>query len=610
MNRIVSARAFGAELRRRKVWRTAAAYASVALVIALAVAELYDVLLLPDWTPRLVILLLAAGLPIALALSWSYELKPEERPAAVPLVVPPGREVVTSAEAAYDIAEQPGVVVLPFDNLSPDPAEAYFSDGLTEEIIATLSTVRGLRVISRNSAMALKATQKDTRTIGRELGVRYVLEGSVRKAGDALRITAQLIDAATDGHIWSRRFDGTLAEIFDVQDSVARSLAEALRLELPAASAGGSAASRIPDARAYEAYLRAKQLVWDFSPSSLARARRELLNGLEIIGPNPLFHAGLAQVDWALYDSGAEHEAAVLDRGEAHAAKALELDPSLPEAWLGRGLIRYKRGDMGGYLRDGLRAVELGGAGEMSCGLAFTLAEVGLMDLARAYSRSGLARDPLFILPHLFQASVEFLDGRRDDALRRIRDARQRFAPDDALGGWWHAQMAAHAGALEEARSVASAVIEFDQVPLMSAFCRLLLCSLDGDRAGVLAVLNETSLRDAATTDEYYPIFLADTLAPVGEHAEALRWIESAVGWGFTNHVYLEHHDRFVEPLRAAPRFRVLMDAARRKQAEIAAGLAGARIPSDPTRASPTPQERAEIAETALRSPRKGGSRD
>jgi hypothetical protein len=102
----------------------------------------------------------------------------------------------------------------------------------------------------------------------------------------------------------------------------------------------------------------------------------------------------------------------------------------------------------------------------------------------------------------------------------------------------------------------------------------------------VLRVLDETSLRDVAMTDEYFPVFLADMLAPVGEHDEALQWIESAVGWGFTNHVYLEHHDRFVEPLRAASRFGVLMDAARRKQAEIASSLEDVRIPSDPSGAN------------------------
>ena len=128
--------------------------------------------------------------------------------------------------------DAPFIAVLPFTNMSPDPENEYFSDGLTEEIIADLSKIRALRVISRTSIMRLKGTDKDLKTIGRELNARYLLEGSVRKAGHSLRITAQLIDAADDVHLWADKYSGSLEDVFDIQERVSRAIVKALHVTL------------------------------------------------------------------------------------------------------------------------------------------------------------------------------------------------------------------------------------------------------------------------------------------------------------------------------------------------------------------------------------------
>jgi len=155
-------------------------------------------------------------------------------------------------------ARRHAILVLPFANLSPDPENEFFSDGLTEEIITDLSRVKALSVISRTSAMQFKGTSKDVRTIGRELGVGYVLTGSVRKAGQSLRIAAQLIDASNDAQLWGDKYGGTVDEVFDVQERVSRSIVAALEVELTPAEDVRLSDRPIRDPRAFEAYLKAK----------------------------------------------------------------------------------------------------------------------------------------------------------------------------------------------------------------------------------------------------------------------------------------------------------------------------------------------------------------
>ena len=142
------------------------------------------------------------------------------------------RTAITRVTTGQPIGEEASIVVLPFDNLSPDPDNAFFADGLTEEIITDLSKVGALRVISRNSAMQLKKRAKDTRTIGLELNVRYVLEGSVRRAGQALRVTAQLVDASTDRQLWAEKFNGSLEDVFAIQEKLSRAIVDALKVKL------------------------------------------------------------------------------------------------------------------------------------------------------------------------------------------------------------------------------------------------------------------------------------------------------------------------------------------------------------------------------------------
>jgi adenylate cyclase len=262
---------------------------------------------------------------------------------------------------APEKSQRTSVVVLPFDNLSPDPGDAYFSDGLTEEIITNLAYLRSLRVISRSTAMVLKDTQKDVRTIGRDLDVEYVLEGSVRKAGDSLRITAQLIDARSDEHVWAERHEGTIGDIFEVQERIAKRIVHALKLKLSPAEESRLVDRPIADPKAYDIWILAMHEGRKFSQEGTQRGIQLAERALEMMGDNARVYASLGYLYYTAYDVAVWHQDEALDRAERYASQALELDPTLPLALFAKGLVRYKRGDIPGFVRHARPAAKLGG---------------------------------------------------------------------------------------------------------------------------------------------------------------------------------------------------------------------------------------------------------
>src|SRR6516165_2621039 len=200
----------------------------------------------------------------------------------------------TAAEPSAPVAEQPSLAVLPFLNLSGDPEQEYFADGMVEEIITALSRIRRLFVTARNSSFAYKGQNVDIKRVGHELGVRYVLEGSVRRSANRVRITAQLIDVSTGAHLWADHFDGPLEDVFDLQDKVASSVAGVIEPALQEAETARSTGRPTTDLTAYDLYLRASSLVW-----SSARQIPEALGLLEqAIARDPLYGPALA---WAAF---------------------------------------------------------------------------------------------------------------------------------------------------------------------------------------------------------------------------------------------------------------------------------------------------------------------
>ena len=312
------------DLKRRNVFRVGVAYAIVGWLLVEVASVVLPTFEAPEWVMQVFTFLIVLGLPIALVLAWAFELTPggitrDQGASAEPEQTPKTSEKTPTAEPT---APGKSIAVLPFVNMSSDPEQEYFSDGLTEEILNLLAKVPGLKVIARTSSFAFKGKNEDVRSIGQALDVNTVLEGSVRKSGDRVRVTTQLIEVSDGAHLWSESYDREMTDIFDVQDSVASAILQALRVHVGASPTRGRPTE---NTEAYALFLKARAAMNRMDASNAA----DLL--MEAVELDPSFaeaHEQLAYVYWwqeGTYLSAADAATRMHDA----AAKALAIDPNL-----------------------------------------------------------------------------------------------------------------------------------------------------------------------------------------------------------------------------------------------------------------------------------------
>src|SRR6516164_4529176 len=264
------------------------------------------------------------------------EVEPEKSATVTAAAEP--HPAAESDRASLPLPDKPSIAVLPFANMSGDPEREYFADGMVEEIITALSRIRWLFVTARNSSFAYKGQNVDVKRVGRELGVRYVLEGSVRKSGDRVRITAQLIDAGTGAHLWADHFDGPLEDVFELQDKVASSVAGVIEPALQEAEVARLTGRPTTDLTAYDLYLRARAMVW-----SSAREIPEALGLLEqAITRDPRYGPALAWAAFCYYrlllDGRSDDPAVDCLKGADFAQRALKIAGDDPDVIVNAGL--------------------------------------------------------------------------------------------------------------------------------------------------------------------------------------------------------------------------------------------------------------------------------
>jgi adenylate cyclase len=325
-------RTFIFELRRRKVIRVALVYILIAWVTIQVVDTTFEHLPLPTGSATLVIVLLLIGFPLALVLAWAYELTPGGLVRDVPIQDQPGQDQPGAGQSGTDepVPPETSIAVLPFMDMSPDRDQAYFCDGVAEEIINTLTQVGDLHVASRTSSFRFKGQAMDIADIARKLRVKTVLEGSVRKAQEKLRITAQLVDAVSGFQLWSGRYDRSIEDIFSIQDEIARNIAEVLEVKLTPCKCVST-----QNVDAYEYYLQGWNYFHRTGPKNMAMARRLFSRAIELDPAFAKAWAGLADsygFDYLYYSADPKN----LDEAGRAGKKALELAPELAETHTSR----------------------------------------------------------------------------------------------------------------------------------------------------------------------------------------------------------------------------------------------------------------------------------
>jgi TolB-like protein/lipoprotein NlpI len=520
-----SASSFFEQLKRRKVVRMAVAYAVVAWLLLQLADVLVPALNLPGWTIRLVTLLLILGFPVALIASWFVEpantgSAPEEEsaPSATAPVVP----------AAAPATSMPSIAVLPFADLSQTRDQEHFTDGLAEELLNLLSGVTGLRVIARTSSFAFKARAATIAQIARELDVNHVLEGSVRSAGERLRITAQLVRAADSSHVWSQTYDRNLTDIFAVQDDIAAAVTRELCDRLLPARTSPVAVGHEPtatamtrDSEAYDQYLRgrfhANRRTGEGYVQAIACLRRA-------VALDSGFAPAWAALGWACLlqaDQGYTDAKRGFADGRAAVQRGLELDPELVEAHTALAWIAIAHDWDWNAARlaiDRALAAEPSNAHALMVQgvLEYTLAR---HDAAQRSLEASLTRDPLRPITYQFIGRNFTNSGRFAEAEAAFRRELELDPGREAVH-YFIARSLLYAGRVDEA--LREAALEKD--PVWALLGRSLCLHTSGDDAGSRRALDELSARFADVSA--YQV--AEAYGWRGDVDDAFKWLDIA----------------------------------------------------------------------------------
>jgi TolB-like protein len=413
---------FFSELKRRNVYKVAVAYIVAGWALSQGIAQVFPVFDVPIWVIRLLVLLIIVGLPVALVLAWMFEITPqglkrtETADAAgqqsksrawiyVALIGAAvsvalfflGRYTAPSQKEAAGAAEK-SIAILPFENLSEEKGNAYFAEGVQDEILTRLAKIADLKVISRTSTQRFKSSPDNLREVAKQLGVANILEGSVQKAADQVRVNVQLVNALTDAHLWAETYDRKLTDIFGVESEIAKAIAEALQAKLTGGEQRALAVKPTNNSEAYDAYLRglAFEARASSAPEELQKAVRFYEQAVQLDPAFALAWARLSRANAHVYFDGLDRTPARRDAAERALNTAQKLQPNSPETLLARAYYQYW------VLRDyELAKVTFGrvrellpGSSDVPAALALIARRQGHWDESVAYWEQTLVLDP------------------------------------------------------------------------------------------------------------------------------------------------------------------------------------------------------------------------
>lgn len=444
------------------------------------------------------------------------------------------------------------ILVAPIDDKNIEADSGYVADGLTEEIIIELSKHDSFRVISYASAMRLKGKGEVLQDTARELDVDYILEGSIRRNGDNLRVILQLRHVDASEAQWSERYSGTLAELFDMNHKVAMTVSE--QLTQRASPPPPARKENLEDSRAVESYLRARYEMYQFSREGLQQAEQHLRNGLDVAGPNIRLLATLGHVYARHSEIGLDPKGQLLAKASDCATAIFELDPDSPLGYALLGQVHFHSGALRSAREPLERSVEARATDpDTNLMLGYLYALIGRNKQASDIFAAALATDPLTPINHCMPGFVALMEGRNSDALPHYRQF-FRMDPYNAFASWSLAYVLLRNGEIGEASNVVYELRLNHPNSIMTQLAEAILSGIRGDGESARKAIT-SELRQAARDSELFSREVTHCLALIGEIDEALDWFENTVRIGNINYPFWAEHNDWVDSMRNTRRF-------------------------------------------------------
>ncbi len=572
---------FFAELKRRNVYKVAVAYAVVGWLLVQVTTQVFPIFEIPNWALRLIVLAIIIGFPIALVLAWAFELTPEgikhtedvdlsdqraskkrtwiyvtliggALSAALFFV---GRLSVPGSGASPAVLPEKSIAVLPFENQNRDPDTDYLCDGIPESIINSLSELPRLKVMSRNSVFHYKGKEPDAQTVGKELKVQTLLTGRVRQRGDSLTIGVELINAQDNSQLWGQQYSRKLADVFAVQEEIAKEVSDKLRLKLTGTEKEQLAKRPTENLKAFQYYMQGRAAAQRRTNADLLASVSYYEKALQEDGKYALAYAGLADAyaNLGYYGSIAPIEGR--RKAEEAARKALELDDKLAEAHAALGLtyIGFAPSDFS------IGDKELGHAIELSPNLAVAHYNLGLsfirqgrLDEASAELMKARALDPLssviaraVVIPYYFKRDY----GRAFELLRQANE----LGP--ALSATWEIGLFIRSGSIKEAFAEIEKAKDARRNDPLLIYSAGMAYAASGKRAEALQSIKELEAIAGSSLSTAH--WIAKIYATLNDKENAFSWLERGLATGALGVFYKD--EPVWDPIRDDPRFEELV---------------------------------------------------
>jgi TolB-like protein/Tfp pilus assembly protein PilF len=580
-------RYFFSELKRRNVYKVAIAYIVGGWALSQGIAQVFPVFDVPNWAIRLFVMLIIAGLPVALVLAWMFELTPQgikrtETADAMPAATRRKKHVwiyvvvvgvlmsiglfllgrysaVNGAPRQSEAATVPGksIAVLPFDNLSRDPDNAYFAEGVQDEILTRLAKIGDLKVISRTSTEKYKSAPANLREIAQQLGVAHIVEGSVQKANDQVRVNVQLINALTDAHLWADTYDRKLLDIFSVESDIAKTIADTLQAKLSGSEKTAISKKPTANPEAYELYLKGR-FFWNKRTGNDLKTAAEYFQ--RAIDADPSYgsaYAGLAQSYLLIPVFGAGAPRDFFPKAMVAAHRAIKLDETSAEGHSALAMLllfdfKFKESE-----EEFRRAIELNpnyATAHHWFGNSL-LVTLGRFDEAIKEGERAVELDPLSLIINADLGSTLMIARRYDEAIAQLR----RTLAFDGNFGYAHWNLGE---ALYLKGDASAAIAEYEKAATLDDDPQILALlgrayADTGKKDKALEILGQLKAlgRQSFVRDYLYTIIYTG----LGDKATAIDYLQKARDSGETPDTTWLKVDPIFDPLRDEPRFQQLV---------------------------------------------------